>query len=1015
MIRPARNHLDLKRRGRPGGKRIHLFVRRPGLRVLVSLLGIVPLCLIVAASVLLHGCATGGSGAAASGNARAPTSLQPLDLNNPVTPATHDGPVKLAAAKNEWTSFQLQLSGLPPANDKTAYTLRIQPLNLQTANRTIEVRHFTAYQIISMPVDLNRAGFVRHTGLSAATRMMPRALLPLPINEGRINLSAARDPNNPTDPGSRAGTAPLMLWIDLHVPPEAPAGNYASVCEVLKTGQQKPIASVAVNLTVYDFVLPDERHLHLVGQIEWESLTRLYANRFEAVTPKLINRTDPRYAAAVKTLDQLVALAQAHRVQVVVPRLQPSVKWPAGRPPTVDWRDFDELVGPWLKGDIFPDKVPLGYWPLPADEKLSNYDPKSQQDYWSEAATHFDQNDWLARSPVFIDKPTPGRAGTHEAIKLSADAALVLNAHPRVRVAVPLEDDQVQFANPGNPNLVPTNAATRLLTANPGVVFSSPIQNWPAALPRPQRWLRTDLTGLIPYVGAGGDERDVRLWAWLSFLPLPPPPMGVQYGPVQFIRWVGVLPKDNSPTDPADPNELIWFYPGSWFGLDEPVPTVQLKWLRRAQQDFEYLYLARLRGDLINALFMARLMTKPVQLQPNQPPDPTYGLMSGTADPKAWDQAIDLLARRILLREPGQELNKDLDFRLNIETLQWSQPQERPVIMGRSTRWSWDDTAGQRWIKLWLGIDVYNASDSTPDENSLAWTNLPPNCGWQVRPQPRPIEALATYQVRRFAIEGLLDPTRLSKITPQPIEVTFTHGFTKKTSQVRMMLPVSITDRREGMLELNGALDDWSPEDAIQNGPLVRMFNRPAIQSGQLQFASTPTEIYTAWADENFYVAFKVGGISQSPVRVVRNFVNYQVRRAWGEDLTEILIQPLYADGSSGALMHVVCKPTGHWVEKGVDPRINPERWQAFEGTGVRYAATIDGPDWRAEVAIPWRAMAAESARDLPVMLRFNFTHHRHDTGESASWAGPIDFGRDDAFTGILLLREPDVPGLARP
>jgi hypothetical protein len=33
-------------------------------------------------------------------------------------------------------------------------------------------------------------------------------------------------------------------------------------------------------------------------------------------------------------------------------------------------------------------------------------------------------------------------------------------------------------------------------------------------------------------------------------------------------------------------------------------------------------------------------------------------------------------------------------------------------------------------------------------------------------------------------------------------------------------------------------------------------------------------------------------------------------------------------------------------------------------------------------------------------------------TGESSSWAGPVDFGRDDSFTGLLLLRETETPGM---
>jgi hypothetical protein len=941
-----------------------------------------------------------------------------VNLNDLVSPAPTDQPVVLSAAKNEWTSFQLQVSGLPQLGDKVVYTLRLQPLNLQTAKASIGAENYSASQILAMPVDVNRAGYVRHTGLTAATRLLPRALVPMPINDGRVNLSAARDPNKPTDPKSRAGGNPVMLWIDLHIPPETPAGNYLAHCDVLQTGIDHPVASVPVNLTVYDFVLPDERHLNLVGQIEWESLTRLYPSRFEAVTPRFMTRGDDRYKAAIKTLDQLVTMAQAHRVEVVIPRLQPNVKWPGGRPPLVTWEDFDSVVGPWLRGDPFADKVPLGFWPLPACDGLLNYDPKSQSEYWADAATHFDQNDWLARCPVFMEKEKPGRATAMESVNISADAASVLGAHSRIKVAVPLEDDQIQLATPGNPNLIKAEDTQRLLSSNPGIVFSSPIQTWPSGVGRPDRWLRTDLTGLIPYVGAGGDERDVRLWAWLSFLPLPPPSFGVRYGPVRFIRWTGALPRNNSPEQAADPNELIWFYPGQWFGIDEPVPTIQLKWLRRAQQDFEYLYLAQQRGDLLNAILMSRLMTKPVEIQPEQQPDPTFGLMSGTADPNAWQQAIDLLAKHILLHEPGQTIDKEKEYKLNIETMQWSYPQERPVIMGRNTDWGWEKApdTGETRINLRLGIDIYNASDSTPDQNSLAWTAVPAQTGWQVNPHPLPIASLGTYHVRRMSIGAGVDPTKVRKIDRRPVELTFTNGLNNRTSTLRMVLPVSASDRREGLLDINdGSLEDWSIDDAIQDGPMLKMFNRPALQAQKLEEASTPSQVYTGWADDYFYLAFKVGGLSQAPVKTVRNFVSYQFRRAWGEDMCEILVQPVYADSSLGPMLHVVCKPNGvEWTERKLDPRFNSDPWQPLVAAEVRYVATPDGTDWRAEMAIPWKAINDDQHKDRPVMLRFNFIQHRQDTGESASWAGPIDFGRDDAFTGLLVLREPQNPGMPR-
>src|SRR3954467_4030467 len=245
------------------------------------------------------------------------------------------------------------------------------------------------------------------------------------------------------------------------------------------------------------------------------------------------------------------------------------------------------------------------------------------------------------------------------------------------------------------------------MSAAPGLVFAPPMRLWPAAAQPPVQYLRTDMPALVPYIGAGGDERDVRLWAWLAYL-----------RQASLISFADALPSLTDPTEPADPNELIWFYPGEWFGLEEPVPTIQLKWLRRAQQDYEYLKLARDRssgpndrGARVTTLLMARLITKPVEIQPGQAPDPAYAMMSGTTSQPAWDAAQDLLAQIILSRTPGQAVNEPEAFKTEIATLRWAEPQERPLMMGRATEWSIDEGKPGNWLALRVGLDIYNASD----------------------------------------------------------------------------------------------------------------------------------------------------------------------------------------------------------------------------------------------------------------------------------------------------------------
>lgn len=976
--------------------------RRPAPGVLV---------IIAAGLLILAGCGAGNGGGGGEGSGavvaagdgavvtRAPSvnndrgiAVLAVDLNNPVSPVTSQSIIQLDAARNEWSSFTVQLNNLPAPNPRQPLSLKLHPLRPVGGGDAVPADRFSASQVLPMPVDTNRAGYVRHTGLSVATRRLPRAMLPMAMNDGVIDLSRLRDPARPTEASATAGgpggEAPI-LWIDLQVPLETPPGDYQANIELIEPRGRQPLAVLPVLLRVYDFVMPDERHLLMVSRLRWESLIQHFPDRMESITPRLINRGDERYEAAVRTLDGLVAAAHAHRAQLIVPRLQPTVKWPAARPPQIDWNDFDSVVAPWLTGAMFPDKTPLGYWPLPEVDFLHNFDARSQAQYWGAAAAHFDQMEWLGRSSVFLDKSTPGRASLIEALQFSERVGMVLQAHPRVRVTSPLEEDQLILADADNPQMIDRLAADRLIAASPGLIYAPPTASWPQNVARPQRWLRTDLPGLVPYVGAGGDERDVRQWAWLAFLR--------QAG---MILWDGALPQNDRAEAPADPNQMIWFYPGHWFGVDEPVPTIQLKWLRRAQQDYEYLYLAQQRGEILNALVMARLIAKPVQIQPHQGLDPVYAMMTGTADPKAWSDVQRLVAKTILLREPGQPADPTRQSELYLETMAWLAPQERPTLLGRTVQWGWAP-GGQmqgHWADLRFAVDIYNASDDTPTGNSLEFTAPP--AAWQVRPQPRPVPPLEVFRVRREEMDARVNLDELQPGAPTPVELSFTLGYKQTQSPLKLMIPAAVSDRREGGLKIDGSIEDWTPEDAIQAGPMVAMFSRPALQKQELALADTPTQIYTTWGSDHFYVAFRLTGVSEQGSVQARNFIDYQFRRAWGEDLSQLLIQPIYDDNSLGPVLHVVAKPNGGtWIERKVEDRMVADPWQPLQGAAVRFATTLSQGVWRGELAIPWDAIR-DREKGMPRLLRFNFAQHNDVTGYSASWAGPVDYLRDQQFMG---------------
>ncbi len=138
------------------------------------------------------------------------------------------------ARRNEWTSFALKLDGLPQTE---GYWVRFHEPQLESANASIPLSALETYQVLPMPVDLDRAGFVRHTGLSTASRELPRALLPVSMDStGALNLRGLRDPAHPTDPASHLNgpNGQTLLWVDLHVPTEAGPGNYGTTIDLMR-------------------------------------------------------------------------------------------------------------------------------------------------------------------------------------------------------------------------------------------------------------------------------------------------------------------------------------------------------------------------------------------------------------------------------------------------------------------------------------------------------------------------------------------------------------------------------------------------------------------------------------------------------------------------------------------------------------------------------------------------------------------------------------------------------------
>ena len=456
----------------------------------------------------------------------------------------------------------------------------------------------------------------------------------------------------------------------------------------------------------------------------------------------------------------------------------------------------------------------------------------------------------------------------------------------------------------------------------------------------------------------------MRLWGWLAFL-----------RDATLVDVGDALPASADPKRPIDPTQIVWFYPGESFGQSGPVPTVQLKWLRRLEQDYEYLRLAADRSEEPFARVVARTLVRPVRVEPGQSVDPLLPLMAGTPQDGAWREGLSLVADKVAIATPA--LRQVLPPRFVTDhtnrTTAWLFPRERPAAVVTATRWDLGrDATGDARLFLRAGVSVYNPSDARPEGFTLAFATMPGgdspfgNGPWK-SPGAAKLPPVATYEVGGFTLNAsalvrdLAGGFLLSGQAPMRLSVRDEAGGGVSTAEA--VAPAAVLDERAEPPRVDGLLGEWSGNEAIIDGPMVQMHargrppkrpNRPAARSPPKPSSAGPTQACS--------VAFKLPGVptGKNVVRQSKNFVETEFGRVWGEDACELLVQPVWlqaGDPVAGPLLLVVCKPDGAFARRRGDRREQAQPWQNFE-SGLRYAATTDAQGvWRAEVTLPWDAL----------------------------------------------------------
>src|SRR5690606_33270880 len=262
-------------------------------------------------------------------------------------------------------------------------------------------------------------------------------------------------------------------------------------------------------------------------------------------------------------------------------------------------------------------------------------------------------------------------------------------------------------------------------------------------------------------------------------------------------------------------------------------------------------------------------------------------------------------------------------------TTTWLAPRERPVPIITGTQWDIAEDGDRPTVVLRLSGGVYNPSDARPEGMRLAFAEMPggesPDGAIWRNPGALELPEVPTYEVGRFTVATSAWVEALEHVFPTfqqaPLRLSVQNLFSGASANVSAVAPAVVVHGRRETPVVDGLLGEWMGNEAIIDGRMVLMHDRAAVQSGEVMRTERAAQAFVGWTEEGLHVAFRLEGAGVAPgaIRQTRNFVETEYGRAWGEDVCEILVQPVWTqlgDPVDGPLLHIVAKPNGAFARR---------------------------------------------------------------------------------------------------
>ena len=892
-------------------------------------------------------------------------------LENEVYSASR-GIMELTAAINETIAVQvgLKASDLPAG----PFDIRISDLNSSGGATLAALKNIAFFNVHDTHVEHYDSWFPERTGRNTSPADYPDILVPwnAPQGGGPIRLDRRRTQS---------------IWIDLHVPTTTNPGVYTGKLELINVADKKVTYSCLVSLTVVPIAIPSDPALPLLCRVDPRQLLVRHLNW--PLLPAEETRILPDVSShqpAKQLVDTTMRLLHEHRVTPLLWAGFPKYRLTDERSLTIDWEAYDSLVGGWLNGDEFPDHVGLSRWLIPASSQYPNAErnggfgsaryARLLAAYLAECRKHFAERGWLDRS--FLRLTPPGDVSQELIDRVRRTLGIMRQSETHLPFVAHLPVQSLRA-------LGWYNAPTIDL---PEVDIWAPPARWfePELLERQRGlgkrvWFIPDLPPYSPSLKVEAPATDPRIIAWQAY----------RYG--TDAVWIedacGSTTLSASSTSYAgDP--LI--YTGVDYGLlDQPVPSIRLKRLRRGLYDYELLSLLQRRGK---PLLASRTVDQLVRWAFTDACE--VNLLSTRV--AGWPtEAYPLwLARRVMIQELVNEFTPSQagHAQQSNNLANWA------GVMNQSSQVR-AEVRGVRLNEHNLARVHLSLSNETTQTLTGTWRFPALPVGWT-------LPAVAPTNIgpgRRVAttLDLNLESLTYNLNGVYPFQVQF-DTQTAGAFAAAGRLAVATCPLIQQAPRIDGNLSDWmlASSNVAGNFQLVR--GRGPRDTRQPTLA---TQAFFCMDYENLYVAVRCSvKPGEPPLWNATNAIPVDGAIPWGQDVVEILIDPYNTQLGTGENIYCLqIKPSGLLVARQgclTNPPMNRgQPWQS----GARVAVTVSDREWIVETALPLAALGRVAQRNR--VWGCNITRLDARRGEYSSWSGARGYTYAPHLLGNLVPLRP--------